>query len=258
MAIRRLYDEATEKRHDGDNKRIADRGRALVEHRPELAALVQRYLASVDSLYNLIYSWSMSLEPILLGLLETPASGYDLKKVFDHTVRHFWNAELSQIYPTLHRLRRAGFVVSSKKPSAKGPDREVYSRTPLGTEKLRSWLASGAAIQTERLAFLGQLFFMGQADDLSLTRSLLQRLRTRFADRLEILRSIDEQARLEEPSYPDRLKSDEFHEYLTLRCGLTRIAASLDWCDESLQLLDEFERRQKTERSPGRAEARQH
>ena len=50
----------------------------------------------------------MSLQHILLGLLREPASGYDLKAYFDSSVRYFWAAELSQIYPTLQRMEKSG------------------------------------------------------------------------------------------------------------------------------------------------------
>ena len=41
----------------------------------------------------------MSLEYVILGLLNyRPLSGYDLKKVFDNAVRHFWPADQSPDY----------------------------------------------------------------------------------------------------------------------------------------------------------------
>ena len=47
----------------------------------------------------------MSLEQAILGFLNyRPFSGYDLKKIFDTSVRHFWPADQSQIYRTLNRL----------------------------------------------------------------------------------------------------------------------------------------------------------
>lgn len=47
----------------------------------------------------------MSLKHALLGFLNYgPHTGYELKKVFDISVAHFWNAELSQIYPSLKAL----------------------------------------------------------------------------------------------------------------------------------------------------------
>ena len=47
----------------------------------------------------------MSLEFAILGFLSYhPSTGYDLKKMFDVSIRHFWPADQSQIYRTLARL----------------------------------------------------------------------------------------------------------------------------------------------------------
>ncbi|HKW51009.1 MAG TPA: PadR family transcriptional regulator, partial [Candidatus Eisenbacteria bacterium] len=68
----------------------------------------------------------MSLEFILLGLLRRPASGYDLKKFFDEGIGYFWAAELSQIYPTLKRLEKRGWVRGRAAASKRGSGRRVY------------------------------------------------------------------------------------------------------------------------------------
>ena len=53
----------------------------------------------------------MSLKHALLGILgHGQMTGYELKQFFDSSVQHFWNAELSQIYPTLKSLEEGGFV----------------------------------------------------------------------------------------------------------------------------------------------------
>ena len=53
----------------------------------------------------------MSLEHAILGFLQyKPMSGYDLKKIFDTSVRHFWPADQSQIYRTLTRLADKGWA----------------------------------------------------------------------------------------------------------------------------------------------------
>jgi len=47
----------------------------------------------------------MSLEYAILGFLNYhPYTGYDLKKIFDNSVQHFWVADQSQIYRTLIHL----------------------------------------------------------------------------------------------------------------------------------------------------------
>ena len=88
----------------------------------------------------------MSLRHLLLGLLESPASGYDLKKQFDQSLRNFWHAELSQIYPQLQKLEDEGFVSSRHEDSPSGPPRRVYRRSARGRRELLDWLRAGPEI----------------------------------------------------------------------------------------------------------------
>ena len=80
----------------------------------------------------------MSLEHILLGMLRSSRSGYDLRHEFEYGAKHFWSAELSQIYPTLKRMESRGWLESRLEPSPKGPDRRVYERTKAGSEVPRN------------------------------------------------------------------------------------------------------------------------
>ena len=53
----------------------------------------------------------MSLRHAILGFLSfQPFTGYDLKKAFDRSVRHFWPATQSQIYRTLAELDADGLI----------------------------------------------------------------------------------------------------------------------------------------------------
>ena len=68
----------------------------------------------------------MSLKYALLGFLNYgPHTGYELKKFFDVSVAHFWNAELSQIYPTLKTLETEGLVDMDVQVQADRPNRKV-------------------------------------------------------------------------------------------------------------------------------------
>ena len=83
----------------------------------------------------------MSLEYAILGFLNySPFTGYDLKKVFDATVQHFWSADQSQIYRTLADLPRKNG--SSRKLSNRmiAPIARIYHITDTGREELRNWL----------------------------------------------------------------------------------------------------------------------
>lgn len=181
----------------------------------------------------------MSLDHLLLGLLAEPAAGYDLKRVFGMTLRHFWDAELSQIYPALARLERQGLLESTREPSSKGPARRVYRRTDAGTRALHEWLAGEPEpIPQPRLAFLGQLVFLHELRDLRRTRRFIEGVRAAFAARLEVLREVEAAFFHAAPGWPDDLSDEDFHSHLTVRHGLLRLESAVAWCDESLARID--------------------
>ena len=133
----------------------------------------------------------MSLDHILLGMLRTPASGYDVKRGFSEGTRHFWSAELSQIYPALKKLEERGWLASRLQPPAKGPPRRVYHRTAEGLAELIRWLSSGPRMGTERFAYLAQLCFMHEIDDLEATSDFMLELRSRLIGFLALLQQAE-------------------------------------------------------------------
>ncbi len=105
----------------------------------------------------------MSLEHAILGFLNAhPYSGYNLKKIFDASVRHFWPADQSQIYRTLTRMNEKGWVEIEVVRQESRPDRKEYSITPMGRDELRRWLLSPLPPEDNRSADMIQVFFAGQ------------------------------------------------------------------------------------------------
>ena len=108
----------------------------------------------------------MSLEHAILGFLNyRPYSGYDLKKIFDASVRHFWPADQSQIYRTLAQMGEKGWVETEVVPQASRPDRKLYHITPAGLEELRRWLLNPLPPEPNRSADMIQVFFAAQLSD---------------------------------------------------------------------------------------------
>ena len=177
----------------------------------------------------------MSLDHILLGLLRQPASGYDLKKVFDERIEYFWAAELSQIYPTLKRIEKRGWVRGRQAVSSRGPGRRVYETTPAGRQALRDWLARGPEIGDERFAYLAQIYLMDELGDLKQTLRFFTVLRDDFVRKLEALRQLERYWAEADPRYPDALPSPDFHVQLTLRLGLVSLGGHVKSCDESIR-----------------------
>ena len=180
----------------------------------------------------------MSLEHILLGLLREPASGYDLKAYFDSSVRYFWAAELSQIYPTLQRMEKNGLLKSKVEPSSKGPNRRVYSLTPSGRKMLREWLLGEPQLGGERYGFVAQFFFMDAAGDWGATKRYVTALRKVLSGRLETYRKIERDWLRGEAGYPDPESPPGFHQHMALRGGLHHLTARIKWCDEVIKQVD--------------------
>lgn len=179
----------------------------------------------------------MALKHILLGLLGSPASGYDLKREFNQSLTHFWGAELSQIYPLLDRLEAQGLLKSRRSASEKGPARRVYRRTAKGTRALREWLSAGPEFGGNRIPFLAQVYFLNQLEGNDGALGYLEKLRTKIETTLGMLRSIESGWRADDPRYPDELSDEDFFPQLTLSAGISTWQARLDWCEQSIARL---------------------
>src|SRR5271170_8230770 len=85
-----------------------------------------------------------SLELALLGLIaEVPgASGYDIVKIFDLSMAHYWHAHPTQIYPTLERMEKLGLIKKRTVVQRRFPTKRMYTITPLGVRHLLEWLES--------------------------------------------------------------------------------------------------------------------
>jgi DNA-binding PadR family transcriptional regulator len=101
----------------------------------------------------------MSLRHALLGLLaESPASGYDLLKVFDRSLAFVWPATQSQLYGELNRLADDGLI----EVTAQGPrGRKDYSITAVGRAELEHWMTDVEPDRLRRNDAMLRVFFLG-------------------------------------------------------------------------------------------------
>ena len=179
----------------------------------------------------------MSLEHILLGYLREPATGYELGREFSAGARHFWFAELSQIYPTLKRLEAKGWLKGRDAPSERGPSRRVYHITARGRVALQRWLRAGPHIGHERLAYVAQAYFLDALDDPDEARELVRQMQAVWRQTLAYLEAgeADIEAQGGEwQHYPPEL----FYPFAALRMGIHSYRAKLAWCDETLTRLE--------------------
>ncbi|GAA2732455.1 PadR family transcriptional regulator [Actinocorallia aurantiaca] len=82
----------------------------------------------------------MSVGLALLGLLEAgPRHGYDLKRSYDERFGQGRALHYGQVYSTLARLLKNGFVEVESEPGD-GPERKRYAITPAGVADVAGWL----------------------------------------------------------------------------------------------------------------------
>jgi PadR family transcriptional regulator, regulatory protein AphA len=175
----------------------------------------------------------MSLEFALLGFLNYhPYTGYDLKKIFDTSVRHFWPADQSQIYRTLARLTEQGLAEMEKVPQADRPDRKVYHITEAGRTELLKFLAGPPPMGEPRSAPLIQVFFAGQLSD----EEILAKFEGFAAMMRAILSQYDQVPGMLGP-FQEEITSPREHFFwlLTLENGIRGMRANLEWVESVIE-----------------------
>lgn len=99
----------------------------------------------------------MSTGHVLMGLLARgPQYGYELKREHDTRLPSAKPLPFGQVYATLGRLERDGYVEQSDVEREGGPDRVRYRLTDGGRAALRDWLE---AVEPPA-AFLGGAMFV--------------------------------------------------------------------------------------------------
>jgi DNA-binding PadR family transcriptional regulator len=173
----------------------------------------------------------MSLNHAILGFLRYgPQTGYDLKKVFDTSVRHFWPAQQSQIYQSLGKLTESGFIECEVIPQTDRPNRKLFHITETGRSELHHWLTEPLVERTLRVPLLIQVFFAGGLTDEEIVR-LLEFKATEIRSILQRYESGSTRHPVHSKSHPKR---DQFFWYLTLDFGIDNARHSLAWLESAI------------------------
>ncbi len=163
----------------------------------------------------------MSLDYILLGVLEEPRSGYELKQWFDEVFSFFWNADQSQIYRTINRLADQGLVTGKEASSSIGPDKRVYRTTAKGKAELKRWLKDGPVSPAQRTAVYAQLIFLARMPDADAAQ-FLAAMKTQADGLVAAL----EHAPDDDVPQPDEDRRVAFFNRASLGLGLARAKAT--------------------------------
>jgi len=176
----------------------------------------------------------MSLKHALLGFLNYKSmTGYQLKQVFDESVRNFWHASLSQIYPTLSQMKEDGLLTLEVKYQDSSPNAKIYHITDSGRAELRNWLIEPMEPAQYRNAFLIKIFFGANIDKALITSQLKHRLELAENNLLKY-QQIRSKMTKNHPS-EDALT---LFESLTIDFGIKNMEAVIAWCKESIEKIE--------------------
>jgi PadR family transcriptional regulator AphA len=116
----------------------------------------------------------MSIQFAILGMLSwKPATGYELKKVFEESSFMHWSGNNNQIYKPLLGLLEQGHAVCETVHQEGAPTKKVYSITEEGKKVLKEWVRSTPEPMDIRKTFLIQLAWADQLDGVEID-TLLQ------------------------------------------------------------------------------------
>jgi PadR family transcriptional regulator AphA len=171
----------------------------------------------------------MSLKHALLGLLsEREATGYDLSKLFELSMSHYWYASHSQIYPLLDRMKKDGLIQERKILRKDRPGKRVYQLAPKGCETLLAWLRLPSALPRFKDEMMLKARFFGRLDDDQAIAFLRAQQRAHQA-------KLDEYLKLEATYFPGAREAPPpgrslLFAYFTLRRGILHEQDSVRWC----------------------------
>ena len=178
-----------------------------------------------------------TLEHALLGVIaEVPEiSGYDIVKIFNESMVHYWHAHPGQIYPTLERMAQAGLIRSREVIQRGRPNKRLFTITSEGRAMLLEWMQSpfeGVKLKHApllRCRFLGHLGADG-------ARAKLVEEREGWRKYLAFYRDIESAVFARKSEYAN---ANMMFAYFTLRRGLDWMEENIRWCDWAIAEIDQ-------------------
>jgi PadR family transcriptional regulator, regulatory protein AphA len=177
-----------------------------------------------------------SLGYALLGLLQKPSSGYDLRKVFSSTSMKTYSDSPGAIYPALGRLEKAGLIRGSIEERSGLRRRQVFRLTPKGLSELKQWITSPVTRedlvwgqQDIMLRFAFSETVLGPAASIDLLQSLEVALTSYIA-------ALREEFEVIKPVVPVSGR-------LAFECGIRGTECLLEWTHNALATYEKEEKR---------------
>lgn len=169
----------------------------------------------------------MSVRNGLLALLATGnRHGYELRKELEERTGSLWELNVGQVYTTLGRLERDGFVVEvgHEPASGGGADQRLWALTEAGRSELRSWFTTARERSApDRDELVIKLTLAASVDGVDLDEVIDRQRATTTAD-------LQRYTRLKAATDPD-----DTARLFALDAVISQINAELQWLEQCQQ-----------------------
>jgi len=167
----------------------------------------------------------------ILGLLTWgEMSGYDIGKLIDGTIAHFFfNPAKSQIYAELRRLVGEGFATEREVAQDSRPDKRLYVVTPKGRKALRRWLDGSEAGPEVFRSPLCLKVFLGEQMDPGTLAVQVKEARRQAQESLAEFRTHEREI---------AGRAEFFYPNFVLQRGIAHERATIRWASDVLKALE--------------------
>lgn len=175
----------------------------------------------------------MSIKYAILGFLSwKPATGYELKKIFEESSSMYWSGNNNQIYRTLLQIQDEGYVTSEVVHQDSLPSKKVYTITEEGQRELKEWIMSTPEAPEFKKPFLIQLAWSDLLNDQELAELL-----TKYAHELKMQLVIHEEKARRALNFPQRSTREVLLWDMISKNITSSYKNEMDWVQEVRQKL---------------------
>ena len=168
----------------------------------------------------------MSVGQTFLGLLEEqPRHGYDLKRAYDERFGRDRPLQYGQVYSTLARLLKRGYVTVDGVEPGGGPERKRYAITEAGVADIDRWLSEPEPPEP----YLQSTLYSKVALALLTGRPAADILDTQRAEHLRVMRELTR-----------RKTGGDIADQLVCDHALFHLEADLRWLELTAARLDQL------------------
>jgi PadR family transcriptional regulator, regulatory protein AphA len=170
----------------------------------------------------------------VLGALSIkPMSGYEIMKLMAGSTNYFWAESNGQLYPTLAELAKVK-LITVKNQVTGTKKRKIYTLTKAGEKKLKEWLIKDENSFSRRDELLLKLFYGANVSpDISIKHinNHITKCKVALETYTDIAKNLEELV---------RQKQHPVYYLLTVRAGIQRANAELEWSKEAIKLIKKY------------------